>query len=122
MNPGSIECEIFAFQGEGPAPMFMNENRGMCPSCDALTYMSHMDLKWPASDALKTLCTVHADMSNVRTTIDFGPRGLYKRQLVSVVLSLGLTELKAHLAWIDEDVRSLTYPGAHILKTLLAST
>ncbi|KAJ7760087.1 hypothetical protein DFH07DRAFT_1023117 [Mycena maculata] len=52
------------------------------------------------------LCTVHADTSKVAQTLKekIGTLGIYYRLKIDVVLSFGLTELKAQIAWSDNGV------------------
>ncbi|GJE96026.1 heat shock protein 70 family protein [Phanerochaete sordida] len=51
--------------------------------------------------AFETLCTIQADTSSVAKQKQIGSRGIYYTQQVDIVLSCGLTELKAQLAWIE---------------------
>jgi hypothetical protein len=57
-----------------------------------------------------TLCTVQADLSQMTKTMkpQRGRGGVqFFKQDFSVVLLFGLTELKAHLSWMD-NVRALS--------------
>jgi len=51
------------------------------------------------------ICTVEADTSRVPRTPLRGKRGIFYRREFEIILSFGLTELKAQLSW-KEDVRS----------------
>ncbi|KAI0319130.1 hypothetical protein OF83DRAFT_1227634 [Amylostereum chailletii] len=75
-NLNTIECDIICYRGDG-IPEFMDED----------------------PDSFSNLCKVSADLSAVPKKEIYGPRGRYYKQTISVVLELGLTELKAHLAW-----------------------
>ncbi|KAI0315431.1 hypothetical protein OF83DRAFT_1173828 [Amylostereum chailletii] len=46
-----------------------------------------------------TLCTISADISSAPMLQIKGPIGTYHERHYSIVMSLGLTELKAHVAW-----------------------
>ncbi|KAI0918917.1 hypothetical protein AcW1_003564 [Taiwanofungus camphoratus] len=59
-------------------------------------------------DMFSTLCTIHADVSQVPKVSRVGLRGIYYRQSFKVILLFGLAELKAQLSWNDngEEKRS----------------
>lgn len=63
------------------------------------------DVRLPSSDKLtdmfSTLCTIHADVSQVPKVSRVGLRGIYYRQSFKVILLFGLAELKAQLSWND---------------------
>jgi hypothetical protein len=50
-------------------------------------------------DMFSTLCTVEADTSQVPRMPRYGSQGVYYRIDFDVILSFGLTELKAQLSW-----------------------
>ncbi|KAI0315438.1 hypothetical protein OF83DRAFT_1062097 [Amylostereum chailletii] len=52
----------------------------------------------------RTMCTIKANVSHVPTSVTRGPRGKYHTREYTVVLSMGLTEFKAHLLWTDKVV------------------
>ncbi|KAJ6592476.1 hypothetical protein B0H19DRAFT_1364978 [Mycena capillaripes] len=54
----------------------------------------------------KVLCTVHADTSKIAKTLNrkLGLNGIYYSLDLDVVLSFGLTELTAQIAWIENGV------------------
>jgi hypothetical protein len=49
------------------------------------------------------LCTVHADTSKIAKTLQrkLGFSGVYYRLDLEVILSFGLTEVKAQIAWVE---------------------
>ena len=55
------------------------------------------------TDMFSTLCTVNADIAELVKTLrpQRGPRGLYYRLEFDIILSFGLTELKAQVAWME---------------------
>ncbi|KAH9933537.1 hypothetical protein B0H21DRAFT_83076 [Amylocystis lapponica] len=55
-----------------------------------------------------TLCHVSADSSGVPINTCKGPKGTYYTQNFDVVLSFGLTELKAQLCWIENVRRTIS--------------
>ncbi|KAJ7157455.1 hypothetical protein C8R46DRAFT_1178680 [Mycena filopes] len=74
------------------------------------------DPRWTdiEGDKYPVLCMVHADTSQISRTLkpQHGQSGIYYRLEFDVVLSLGLTELKAQIAWIENGVEKRY---AHIL-------
>jgi len=52
------------------------------------------------------LCTVHADTSGIAKNVPqlLGLKGMYYRLDLDVVLSFGLTEMKAEIAWAENGV------------------
>ncbi|PCH36686.1 hypothetical protein WOLCODRAFT_109029 [Wolfiporia cocos MD-104 SS10] len=56
-------------------------------------------------DSFSTLCTVHADTSQICRVQKWGTMGPYYEQEYKVVLICGLTELQAQISW-KENVRS----------------
>ncbi|KAI0315433.1 hypothetical protein OF83DRAFT_1173830, partial [Amylostereum chailletii] len=52
-----------------------------------------------------TLCKVSADVSGAPTVIRKGPFGPYHERQHSIVMSLGLTELKAHVTWSAQGIK-----------------
>ncbi|KAJ6528778.1 hypothetical protein DFH09DRAFT_1327598 [Mycena vulgaris] len=52
------------------------------------------------------LCTIRADTSQAAKTLKRreGARGVYYRLDTDVVLSFGLTELKAQIAWLENGI------------------
>lgn len=65
-------------------------------------------------EQFSNLCTITADVSNVPKYPQKGPLGRYYSQSFSIVLSFGLTELKAHIAWVDK-VRTIPLSRYQIL-------
>lgn len=57
-------------------------------------------------NGFQTLCTIKADATQLTQNLKplRGPLGVYYRRDYDVVLSFGLTELKAQLSWIDNGV------------------
>lgn len=53
------------------------------------------------SDAFSTLCTIHADTSKVVKQKHLGSNGIYYTQIFDIVLSCGLTEMKAQISWME---------------------
>ncbi|KZT00293.1 uncharacterized protein LAESUDRAFT_732387 [Laetiporus sulphureus 93-53] len=71
---------------------------------DILRYKGSMkNPRWTDSepDMFSKLCTVTADTSSVPKMPVLGKTGIYYKQKYRVVLSFGLTELKAQLSWIE---------------------
>ncbi|KAI0314645.1 hypothetical protein OF83DRAFT_423660 [Amylostereum chailletii] len=76
----TIVSRIVCYRGAGPCPEWADED----------------------PDVFTTLCTVSADVSGVPRTPRRGPLNTeYFTQAFTLVLSFGLTELKAHIAWSD---------------------
>ena len=67
--------------------------------------------RFNASESFSTLCTIHADTSRVAKKECKGPQGIYYTQKYDIVLSCGLTELKARISWKDNKVRSVFFLG-----------
>jgi len=68
------------------------------------TYQKAAPLILRGSGMFSTLCNVHADTSNVASTISprRGYAGLqFYRQQFSIILMFGLTELQAQLSWTE---------------------
>ncbi|KAI0338760.1 hypothetical protein BDW22DRAFT_1337232 [Trametopsis cervina] len=55
-------------------------------------------------ERFSTLCTVRADTSRVIRRKKQGPNGTYYQQAYKIVLSCGLTEMKAQISWMEEGV------------------
>ncbi|KAJ7157441.1 hypothetical protein C8R46DRAFT_1226024 [Mycena filopes] len=83
-NLGTVVVPILCYQGEDKDPRWM-------------------DIE---ADKYPVLCTVNADTSQIAKTLkaERGPSGIYYTRGFDVVLSLGLTELKAEIAWIENGV------------------
>lgn len=64
-------------------------------------------------DLFSTLCTVTADTSAVTRVKQLGTNGVYYTQDFKVVLMCGLTEMKAHISWI-QDVSIFLWSTGHI--------
>ena len=81
---------------------------GYGPSLTPPIFIPHLTLR--DTDKYKTLCTIKADVSNVpvpplkRSSVHFTPaestRPFY-RQKFWVVLSFGMTEMKAEIKWFE---------------------
>ncbi|KAF7362769.1 hypothetical protein MVEN_00626600 [Mycena venus] len=80
----AVEIPIRCYQGQRQTP-------------------SWMDVE---SQQYRVLCTVYADTSKIAKTLQrkMGLNGAYYRLEIDVVLSFGLTELKAQIAWIENGV------------------
>lgn len=73
-------------------------------SADIVVYSGNLkDPRWMDKDpkSFSTLCTIHADTSRVTKKECKGPQGIYYTQKYDIVLSCGLTELKARISWKD---------------------
>lgn len=73
-------------------------------SADIVVYRGRReDPKWIDNESknFSTLCTVRADTSQIIKKKHRGPKGIYYTQEYDIVLSCGLTELKARLCWKD---------------------
>ncbi|KAH9933533.1 hypothetical protein B0H21DRAFT_699461 [Amylocystis lapponica] len=80
----TISMEILCYKGDSPNPQWTDSEPSM----------------------FSTLCSVKADISHVPRVPLLGPKSTYHSQDFSVLLSFGMTELKAQLSWI-EGVRAL---------------
>ncbi|KAF7362770.1 hypothetical protein MVEN_00626700 [Mycena venus] len=80
----AVEIPIRCYQGQSQTP-------------------SWMDVE---PEQYRVLCTVHADTSKIAKTLQrkMGLNGVYYGLEIDVVLSFGLTELKAQIAWIENGV------------------
>jgi hypothetical protein len=54
-------------------------------------------------DNFQVLCTIKADASQLLQDVEpcYGPLGIYYQRDYDIVLSFGLTELKAQLSWVE---------------------
>ncbi|KIP02816.1 hypothetical protein PHLGIDRAFT_122128 [Phlebiopsis gigantea 11061_1 CR5-6] len=61
------------------------------------------DPKWMdlEPESFSTLCTIHADTSHVTRQKCVGTNGHYYAQTFEIVLSCGLTEMKAQISWME---------------------
>ncbi|KZV77361.1 hypothetical protein PENSPDRAFT_597305 [Peniophora sp. CONT] len=75
--------------------------------CEVTCYRGDRSPKWTDEEPelFSTLCTITADASRIPKSTQRGARGDYCRQDYTVVLSFGLTELKAHLCWMEKGVK-----------------
>ncbi|VDB95850.1 unnamed protein product [Peniophora sp. CBMAI 1063] len=75
--------------------------------CEVACYRGDRSPKWTDEEPelFSTLCTISADASRIPKSFRGGARGDYCRQDYVVVLSFGLTELKAHLTWMEKGVK-----------------
>ncbi|KAI0690376.1 hypothetical protein BC835DRAFT_1417868 [Cytidiella melzeri] len=66
----------------------------------------HKDPQWMdvEPELFSVLCTIHADCSKVKKHRHIGPNGVCYRLSYEVVLSFGLTEMKAQIRWLDNGV------------------
>ncbi|KAJ7059084.1 hypothetical protein C8F01DRAFT_1370694 [Mycena amicta] len=75
---------------------------------EILRYSGTSDPQWMDvdSDKYSVMCTVHADISKLDQALcsKHGSRGNYYELKFDVVLSLGMTELKAYVAWREKGV------------------
>lgn len=67
----------------------------------AYTELSYTCVLRSFTDAFATLCTVCAPLDDVPKRVEHGKNGPYFESSIDIVLSFGLTEFKAELAWID---------------------
>ena len=92
-----IECEVTCYRGDR-SPKWTDEEPG--------AYFHQALVLWlrltMCAELFSTLCTITADASRIPKTTQRGARGDYCRQDYTVVLSFGLTELKAHLTWMEK--------------------
>ena len=58
-------------------------------------------LTYHSVEAFSTLCTIYADTSRVAKQKSFGTKGFYYTQNFDIVLSCGLTEMKAQISWME---------------------
>ena len=75
-------------------------------------------------DKFESLCHVRADISSAPYTSQLGKSGKigYKREY-TIILLVGLTELKAQVGWIDsETVRGISFNlhASHLIRSLYA--
>ena len=68
------------------------------------------DISWSLAGNYSRLCKVMADLSTMPLTPRKNPAGeTYYKAVYDIVLSFGLTELKAQIAWLDENVGVFIY-------------
>ncbi|KAI0318150.1 hypothetical protein OF83DRAFT_1117634 [Amylostereum chailletii] len=97
-------------------------NSGDTLSSRLFCYRGSLAPEWMDEDPDKfsTLCTITADISAIPKQIQQGSQGSYWQQEFFVVLAFGLTELKAHLSWIENGVEmsgpaSIVYDDNHAI-------
>ena len=102
----TASCEIVCYVGDSANPRWIDTETGMTVhfTCSVL-YLTLKD-----KDKYKTLCTISANVSNVpvfplkRSSVHFtqaeSARPFY-RQKFWVVLSFGMTEMKAEVKWFE---------------------
>ncbi|KAJ7841612.1 hypothetical protein B0H14DRAFT_1043954 [Mycena olivaceomarginata] len=86
-NPSELQMvkvPILSYRGQNPAPRWTDVE----------------------PEQYKVLCTVHADTSKIAKTLQrkLGFSGVYYRLDLEVILSFGLTEVKAQIAWVENGV------------------
>ncbi|KAI0318147.1 hypothetical protein OF83DRAFT_1171359 [Amylostereum chailletii] len=75
--------EILCYRGDD-VPEFIDESGMFLPA---------------TTEVLSTLCSITGVLSNVPTAVQHGPFGKYYNREYSVIITLGLTELKAYAGW-----------------------
>lgn len=91
--------------------------------CDVMCYRGNIAPEWTDEDPdlFSVLCNITADASKIPKKIHEGPRGNFYEQNYSVIISFGLTELKAHIAWLDKGAKR-TGPASLIYDDVLVAT
>lgn len=89
----SILADVTCYRGFKSAPRWTDVDEGM------LARPVHDVNSRPYPEFFSTLCTVYADTSKVSRYRLSSPHGSYYRQEFKVVLSCGLTEMKAQISW-----------------------
>ncbi len=107
-----ILADITCYKGSKSAPRWTDIDTGMHLLATAPTGALIANIY--RQEFFSTLCTVYADTSKVARQKIFGTDGYYYRQNFKVVLSCGLTEMKAQISWM-ENVRPVTSaPAVHM--------
>lgn len=91
----SILADVTCYKGFKTAPRWTDVDEGI------LTRLFRNISSLCAPEFFSTLCTVYADTSKVARYILSGSKGAYYRQEFKVVLSCGLTEMKAQISWTE---------------------
>lgn len=99
---GNISADIVVYRGRREDPKWI-DNESSTSYLSRQPQFLHTKIK---SENFSTLCTVRADTSQIIKKKHDGPKGTYYTQEYDIVLSCGLTELKARLCWKNNKVRS----------------
>jgi hypothetical protein len=100
----NIGVEILCYRGPREDPRWMDEEPGM--SFSSVFYFVKF-YEVCVTDRFSTLCRINADTSGVKKEPKDGPNGSFYRQHINVVLSCGLTQMKAQISWVDPDVSTM---------------
>ena len=88
--------QIIAYRGRSDSPpQFIDTEAGTVQKLICALLLS----KTTFTESFFTLCSITGFLRGVQGTPLQGPRGRYYFQEIDVVLSFGLTEIKAQLAW-----------------------
>ncbi|THH13132.1 hypothetical protein EW146_g7051 [Bondarzewia mesenterica] len=96
-----IECNITCYKGTS-SPSWIDIDPG-----SVLHSQVSVKISFSVLDRFSVLCGISADLFGVPRRPIRGSRGTYYQQDFDIVLSFGLTELKAHLSW-TENVRLIS--------------
>ena len=88
------------FRGSRPDPKWLDEEKGMS------TFSGYVEVRLTYTDMYSTLCHVQANLTNVPKLKVFSRHldSIFYRITFDIILSFGLTEFKACIAW-EENVR-----------------
>ena len=107
---------VFCYRGASTNPRWIDVDRGqfflLISSVHQyeLAFSPCTDIFLFAAENYSRLCDVEADLSTMTLIPLSNPAGgTYYRVEYDIVLSFGLTELKAQIAWRDEKVRCLLF-------------
>lgn len=99
-----ISSEVACYRGHRKNPTWMDLEPGMYQLSarnKALILMCY------PLESFSTLCTIHADTSRVAKQKRQGVNGVYYTQTFDIVLSCGLTEMKAQISWKENVSRTI---------------
>ncbi len=101
----TIKDPIMCFCGSRNDPRWLDEERREC-SCPQASFLMALLVY---VELYSTLCFIKADLSHIPKLRKYSNhiRGYYYEVKYNIVLSFGLTEFKAFIAW-RENVRSLS--------------
>ena len=104
----TASCEIICYIGDSINPQWMDGEPGMVRLLGLPFLVPYLTSKY--KEKYKTLCAIEADVSNVpvfplkRSSVNFtqaeSARPYYRRKFW-VILSFGMTEMKAEVKWFE---------------------
>ena len=94
----SIVADVTCYRGSRARPQWTDTE----PGTSVLCLRRHLETSTDSQvEYFATLCTIVADTSRVRRYRHMGSNGPFYRQEFKVVLSCGLTEMKAQISWME---------------------